>query len=119
MLSIRNTVGALLLALLTMLSLSASAQIGVIPGDSVDGWNLNSLFSPPTNTVQNFNFIDNNNSGTDAIFGSAHPWNFQNYDYVVGNDNGVHLTSGGSVYNDYWISGGNNGILISGSAGSV
>jgi len=115
-LKICNPAGALLLSALMLSSLSASAQTGFIPGDSANGYNLNDLFSPPTNNVVNNSIVDNSNSGTDGIVGSAHPWHLENDFDIFGADNGVHFTSGGSVTNFDQISGGNNGVLISGSA---
>ena len=118
----QSTVGLLLLTLLVANPLQVLGQ-GVIDWTSYDGVYLNDYFSPPINTVtvRPSVYIDNSNSGSDAIWGDTHTWNLTiNGSTLAGDYNGVNLTVGGSVNNSGGsISGGNYGVTISGKAGSV
>ena len=119
-----NVAGLFLATLLTTGPQSAQGQ-GVIAVNSTNGVNLNLLFGPPTNSVTVNPGININNSGggTAAVSGGTRPWNLtNNAGSISGANEGVYLTSGGRVNNlttNATISGGNFGVAIEGTNGTV
>ena len=119
-----NVAGIFLAALLTASPQSAQGQ-GVIAVNSTSGANLDLLFGPPTNsvTVNPGITINNSGGGTAAVSGGTRPWNLtNNAGSISGANEGVYLTSGGRVNNlttNATISGGNFGVAIEGTNGTV
>jgi outer membrane autotransporter protein len=120
----QSTAGLFLLTLLAANPLQGLGQ-GVISTSSTTGAYLNSLFGSPTNsvTVNPDVTINNSGSGNDAVSGDTHTWNLtvDGNATLYGTVNGVNLGAGGSVNNlsGGTIAGGDYGVNINGSAGSV
>jgi outer membrane autotransporter protein len=112
--------GLLSLALLALQPLAGFGQ-GVISSSSGSEVDLNSLFSPPINSVAVRPGVTIDTSDNNAIYGDTHTWNLTINDAALsGYYNGVNLGAGGSVDNSGGnVSGGDYGVNIYGKAGSV
>ena len=119
--SVVGLLGLLLLTLLAVNPLTGLGQ-GVIYSSSSSEADLNSLFSPPINTVTVMPNVTINTSDDSAIYGDTHTWNLTiNGSTLNGYDNGVYLGAGGSVNNSGGYIEGNYGygVTFDGKAGSV
>jgi outer membrane autotransporter protein len=119
----QSAMGLLLLTLLMANPLQGFSQSGVITSGSTTGVVLTNLFGSPTNfvTVNPGLAINNSGGGSNAVFGNTYFWNLTNAATLNGNTNGVYMDAGGSVNNltNGIITGGNNGVYITGGTNSV